>query len=143
MRMRGPSLIMVALVLCASVACKPNVTPRETVTVSLQATVDALGALQDGERALFTAGKITVEQHRAFGARMVKAWTVVDDARSAALKWRGGDPMPLAISAMSTDLKQLAVDVGALLPVSPETQRLIGQVSSAVIDVLIVIGGTR
>ena len=115
-------------------------TPRHQAAVASQEIGAALFALDDGERALYTAGKIPPATHKAISAKMVDVLTLGKDVNAAVLAWRPGQPAPKVLRDLIPALQRLTLDVTAMLPGDPkaDTLALINSVFAAVALVLAV-----
>lgn len=135
-------LLIVALVLPVGCGGKTvNTNPRHTLTVTLKVLTTSLGSLQDAEKILFTKQVVDANLHRQFNAKMAEIWTLMGDATEAALKWDPSKPVPQVIKDVSSKVKVLIKDAAVLLPVTAETQKLITEVATALVDVLSIVGG--
>ena len=115
-------------------------TPRHQAAVASQEIGAALFALDDGERALYTAGRISPAQHKAISGKLVDVLTLGRDINAAILAWRPGQPAPKVLRDILPALQRLTLDVVQMLPGQPgaDVLALINAVYAAVAVVLAV-----
>lgn len=131
-----------------SFACVLNPTPQTTVRHRAAVAADqaslAIFAIDDAERALYAAGKITPAAHKAFSAKLLPVLEIGRDIVDVILAWKPGAPAPEALRAMIPALDALTKQVLAELPgdVQPGILSMVTQVYQAVAIVLtFMIGG--
>lgn len=143
---RFVGLLLAAVLLLPAVACGPksvSTNPRHPAVVASVGLGQALFALDDGERALYQAGKVSPGQHKAISGPLADVLQVGRDANAAILAWRPGQSAPQALRAMLPKLELLTKDAINALPGEPRASLMayVSQVYAAVALVLTVMVG--
>jgi hypothetical protein len=144
---RFTGLLLVAVLLLPAVACGPksaSTNPRHPAVVASVGLGQALFALDDGERSLYAAGKVTPSQHKAISGPLADVLQVGRDANAAILAWRPGQSAPQALRSMLPKLEVLTKDAIDALPGEPRASLMayVSQVYAAVALVLtFMVGG--
>lgn len=147
----GPAKLL-ALILAMSlgagaVGCAwksaPATNVRHPAVVASVGVAEALFALDDGERLLYQAGRISEADHKRVSAALVDVLQLGRDANAAILAWRPGQTAPKALQSMLPALSRLTQDAIAVLPGDPKASLLtyVTQVYGAVALVLSLMAG--
>jgi len=135
-----PFAVVLTLALLSAAASCPKA-PRHTAHLSLNAFAKALAGVQQGELALFTAGKVPAATHATITAKIVHVATLADEAQTVLDAWVPGQPVPQTLGPVMVAAKDLMRDVTALLPLSDDLRDKVQSVYDAITDVLILIAG--
>lgn len=133
--------LIAAIVACALVlsGCALKGTPRHKAVQGAETLAYSLFAVQDAELALFKAGQVSLDQHRAFQGPLIKALKAGEALNIAILLWPQEDPVPPAeVRAAVTAVRELTDTIldlfGTAIP--PEIQSALNQVQLVLLTLL-------
>jgi hypothetical protein len=152
---RWSIIVLLALAIASTAASCPNKThptPRHDAAQALKIVAVSLGAVQDGERALFLSGKIpagaynvTTQKceasgHRCFSAALATAFKLTDDAVGVVQAWQPGQPVPSQLAALTSAIRTALKDALALSADGSLSANILAAYD-AVATLLVVMGG--
>jgi hypothetical protein len=129
---------IVTLALMVS-GCAFRGTPRHRAVQGAETFAYAVFGVQDAELALFRAGKVSIDQHRAFQGPLIKTLKAGEALNTAILLWPQDDPVPpaevrAAVGAVRELLDTTLSVFGATIP--PEIQTALNQVQLVLFTLL-------
>ena len=110
-------LVLLLIVPLGGCAAKSGLETRADVILSLDGVKTAVYGLQEAEHALYAGGTgvPTLAQHKAFNAKLVTIWPLLDEAVVVVQAWKPGDPVPAQVGAILQALTPLLQDAAGLV----------------------------